>query len=527
MRPVAHQSAALLQQQQLVAALRAPDGRPKPYRLIETHISWVILMGQHAYKIKKAVNLGFLDFTRLDARQFYCSEELRLNGRLASMLYLDVVTIGGTIAQPVIGAQPAIEYAVRMRRFPQSSMMNNMLARNLVTPKHIDQLATRIADFHMGLPPATGHIARSAASHLQHAAQHNFVPLAQFLKTDADLSLLETIHRLSAGEFSRCEPLLRQRALSGCVRECHGDLHLGNIVIRNGQPVPFDGIEFSPELRWIDVISEISFAVMDFLHHNQPQLAWRLLNGYLERSGDYAGCGILRFCLSYRAMVRAKIAAIRGSQTGSAQAEHFRRQCRNYLQLTYDCLVHKRGAIIITHGLPGCGKSIFAQMALERLGAIRIRADIERKRLFGLAALDKSTGKDIYSQHATQRTYARLRELTEVIVTSGYPAIIDAAFLLYEERSQFRTLAARLDVPWVIAVIQTDTTLLAERLQARAQGGRDASEADLTVMLKLRGIQQALRDEERSAAITFSNNGNLDTLRAQPAWQTLEQRCSG
>src|SRR5450759_1294557 len=209
----------LLLQRQLVDALCAPRFFPRKPKVVETHISWVLLTGHDAYKIKKAVELGFLDFSTLELRHFYCTEELRLNRRLAPSLYLGVVAIGGSPEQPVLNSEPAIEYAVHMRRFAQSSMMNRMLARGRVTLAHIDKLAAVIANFHTALPPA---------------------------------------------------------AAAGCVRECHGDLHLGNIVLLDDMPTPFDGIEFSAALRWIDVISEISFPVMDLLQRGQPQLAWRL-----------------------------------------------------------------------------------------------------------------------------------------------------------------------------------------------------------------------------------------------------------
>jgi hypothetical protein len=293
-------------------------------------------------------------------------------------------------------------------------------------------------------------------------------------------------------------------------------------------PTPFDCIEFSAALRWIDVISEIGFTVMDLLRRGRPQLAWRLLNAYLEITGDYQGCGVLRFYLGYRAMVRAKIAAIRAGQRGVAKADKQLKSCRSYLRLAHSCLTRRRPALIITHGLPGCGKSTFAQIALERLGAIRIRSDVERKRLFGLAALADSraqTGADIYSEDATRRTYARLQELARVVIAAGYPVIVDAAFVLHAEREGFCALAKEMNVPFVIASVQTDAALLAERLALRSRRGNDASEADVAVLIKLQVFQEPLRDEELSAAVTFINDGDIDALRsADEAWKSLEAR---
>jgi hypothetical protein len=527
-------SADFLPQQQLVDALRARvsplinSKAPRNPKVEETHISWVLLTGHDAYKIKKAVDLGFLDFSTLGARQFYCSEELRLNRRLAPDLYLDVIAIGGNPEHPVLGGKPAIEYAMHMRRFAQSSMMDRMLARGQITPAHIDKLAAVIANFHTALTPAEADSPFCATAAIQAAALQNFAPLPQLLRTSNDLAMLEMVRVACTLEISACEPLFRQRAAAGCVRECHGDLHLGNIVVLDDIPTPFDCIEFSAGLRWIDVISEISFTVMDLLQRGQPQLAWRLLNAYLEITGDYQGCGVLRFYLAYRAMVRAKIAAIRVSQLEVAGTKQELKSCRSYLVLAHDCLTRRRPALIITHGLPGCGKSTFAQIALERLGAIRIRSDVERKRLFGLTALansDSQINADIYSKDATRRTYSRLKELARVVIAAGFPVIVDAAFLRHEERESFRALAQELAVPFVIASLQTDAALLAERVSLRNRQGSDASEADVAVLQKLQLVQEPLRDEELVATVTFINNGDADALRTNvEGWTALNAR---
>ncbi|MDP4027852.1 MAG: AAA family ATPase [Gallionella sp.] len=525
MKPI-QTSPDLLRQQQLVAALCAHF--PRRSRVEETHISWVLLTGDDAYKIKKSLDLGFLDFSTLEARHFYCTEELRLNRRLAPDLYLDVAAIGGSPEQPVLGGEPAIEYAVHMRRFPRAAMMDSMLADGHITTVHIDKLAATIAEFHAALPPAAADSPFGSAAAIQGAVLENFAQLAPSLEISADFAMLEKVRQASAHEFTVCEPLLRQRKADGCVRECHGDLHLGNIVLLNDTPVPFDGIEFSAMLRWIDVISEIAFTVMDLLQRGQPQFAWRFLNAYLENSGDYSGVSVLRYYLAYRAMVRAKVAAIRANQEDPAQAQNELDTCRSYLDLAHDCLMRRRPALILTHGLPGCGKSTFAQIALERLGAIRIRSDVERKRLFGLDALADSrsqTGAGIYGEEATRRTYARLHELARGLLAAGFPVIVDAAFLRHTERENFRALARELGAPFVIASLQTDEDVLKERLIQRSSCGNDASEAGIPVLKKLQVFQEQLRDQERVAAVTFINNGDVDALRsADDAWKALDAR---
>ena len=239
----------LLHQQQLVDALCARGYFPLRSRMEETHISWVLLAGCDAYKIKKALNLGFLDFSTLEARHFYCTEELRLNRRLAPDLYLDVVAIGGSPEQPVLVGEPAIEYAVHMRRFPRSAMMDRLLADGHITTAHIDKLAATIACFHAALPPVAEDSPFGSMTAIQDAALQNFALLPPLLGTPDDLAMLEAVRQASTLELAACEPLFRQRAAAGCIRECHGDLHLGNIVLLDDTPVPFDGIEFNAALR--------------------------------------------------------------------------------------------------------------------------------------------------------------------------------------------------------------------------------------------------------------------------------------
>jgi len=521
----ANNSAELIYQRQLLNALRSHGYFSRHSRIEETHISWVLLTGRDAYKIKKAVNLGFLDFSTLEARHHFCREELRLNRRLAPELYLGIVAIGGSAEHPVLGGEPAIEYAVHMRRFAQSCMMNRMLSRSGITSSHIDKLAEVIARFHSMLPPAAAESPFCAANEIEATVIQNFAQLPQLLSEASDLAMLEAVRKASALEFSACEQILIQRAAAGCVRECHGDLHLGNIVMLDEIPTPFDCIEFNASLRWIDVISEISFPVMDLLRRGQPQLAWRLLNAYLVITGDYSGVGVLRFYLAYRAMVRAKIAAINTGPQSFAKVNKKLKSCRSYLRLAQSCLTHRHAALIITHGLPGCGKSTFAQIALERLGAIRIRSDVERKRLFGLTALSDSKSlpdTDIYSEDATRRTYSQLREFARTAIAAGFSVIVDAAFLLHAERESFRALAQEMAVPFVIASLQTDATVLEKRVKQRSNLGNDPSEADISVFQKLHLAQEPLLENELAVTVTFANNGDFDALRSDAEkWKSL------
>lgn len=526
-------------QQTLVAALLEMHRFPhaaQDVRLVETHISWVLLAGRYAYKIKKALDLGFLDFTSLQARQFYCSEEIRLNRRLAPGIYLDVVPIGGKPGSPEFGTQPPIEYAVRMRRFATSKQLDHLLARGKVLPQHMDNLAATLAVFHGGLPQVEAGSVFGTPAIIRAAAMQNFETLLALLTERPDRDALAELRLSTENAFATRAEYFSQRRAQGCVRECHGDLHLGNIVLIGKQAVPFDGIEFNPALRWIDVMDEVAFLVMDLLHGQRADLAFRFLNAYLEATGDYAGVAVLRFYLAYRAGVRAKVSAIRAFQANpcSGQSDHGQlvqtqalTACRNYLALAGECLARRRPALIITHGLPGSGKSTFAQAALERLQAIRIRSDVERKRLFGVNPLDDSgasPGNGIYSADATRRTYTRLHELARDLLDAGFSVIVDAAFLKQDERAQFHALALSLSVPFVIVSMQASAATLGARIMQRRNAASDASEADLGVLQMLQVAQQPLLPHERGRTVEFLNDANHEGIPADAAsWGRLDE----
>lgn len=505
-----------------------PSRYPHPartVRLLETHISWILLAGRFAYKIKKAVNLGFLDARKLSARHAYCQEEMRLNRRLAPQLYLDAVAIGGTPAQPRFGVRPAIEYAVKMRRFNPARTLDRLADSNLLQVSHIDALAHTVAAFHLGLdglPPGT---AAEYSGHFRAAMLQNFAQLAPLLEPAAAPALLDTLQQTALSAFQAQHALLQRRWHDGYVRECHGDLHLGNIVLSGQQPVPFDGIDFSPALRWVDIIDEVAFTFMDLLFHRRPELAYRYLNAWLEHSGDYTGCVLLPLFASYRATVRAKINAIRSAQPGlsARQRSQAGEAAKRYLQLALECLHARSPRLLITHGLPGSGKSRLALAAAERLGAIRLRSDVERKRLFGLSALERSQpAQDIYSLSATRRTYQHLLDTARALLQAGHIVIVDAAFLQLGERAMFRHLAAEANAGFAIVSLQPTSAILRERVLHRAAHGNDASEAGIEVLEKLSRTQEPLTSAELAHTLVVAAP-LFDTARPD-IWQQLQER---
>jgi hypothetical protein len=471
-------------------------------QVVETHISWVLLDGVHAWKIKKPVQLPFLDTRELVTRGRLCHEELRLNRRLAPSLYLDVVAIHGTVDAPSLdGTGPPIEYALRMRQFAAGALLSEQLAAGTLLPEHMDRLAQRLAAFH-------DEAAASAADSpygTPAAIEGETMRLLDGLSPHVGAVAGGGLRAWFAAQAPRLRPLWQSRHDAGRVREGHGDLHLANTVLLGDEVTAFDCLEFDPALRWIDVFSDIGFPVMDLLAHGRGDLGFRLLNAWLGHSGDHAGIPVLRWYLVYRALVRALVAYIRSAQ-GAGPAGP------DYLGLAQRLARGADPRLLITHGLSGSGKSFVAQQWLQQAQAIGLRSDVERKRLFGLRALDASASLvpgGIYGAEATRRTYARLRELAATALAAGWPVIVDAAFLRRAEREAFRRLAEERRVPFTILHCQAPAAVLQQRVAARAARRDDASEADLAVLQAQQTWTEALTPAEQACAITVETGAPL------------------
>lgn len=483
------------------------DHAAERVRLIETHISWVLLTGDYAYKIKKPLDLGFLDFSSLELRKQACADEVRLNRRLAADIYLGVVAITGSPDVPHInGTGAVIEYAVKMRQFPPDATLDRLSARGELGAVQIDRLAERLSQFHLEVcQKAPADSVWGEPETIARPAIENFQMLAGCLKDPQQRICLDTLQGWSVAEHARLTPLLHERKRKGMIRECHGDLHLGNLAWVEGKLLIFDCIEFSAALRWIDVISEVAFCFMDLLHRDHRDLAMRFLNAWLETSGDYAGVALLRYYSVYRALVRAKVAALRAGQPGDSAAS--RAELNSCLLLAEQLAQSMPTQLWITHGLSGCGKTTLSQKLLQDYGMIRLRSDVERKRLAGLDALAHSgagVGQGLYTKEASRRTYEHLSRLADELLSTGWPVIVDAAFLEHWQRDMFRAIARRRGVPVKIVDIQTDIAILRERVNQRAAQSGDASEADLHVLQYQIETAQPLGDEELGEVMAIS-----------------------
>jgi aminoglycoside phosphotransferase family enzyme/predicted kinase len=515
----------------LVAGLRHALAAATPGSevvLIETHISSVLLAGEAAYKLKKPVDFGFLDFTTLAARKRYCELELALNRRTAPQLYLEVVPITGSADAPRLGGPGVVlDYAVKMRRFDTEAGFDRLLARGALDGALVDALADRVAAFHAAIDIAPANSAFGTAKAIVADALDNFAHIERLGAPAASREALARLRRWTEAEGNALHDAFVRRKAQGFVRECHGDLHLGNVARIDGAPVPFDCIEFNADFRWIDVMSEIAFTVMDFVDRGATPFAWRFLNRVLETSGDYAGVAVLPFYLVYRAMVRAKVALIRARQMGPAEdqaAAAALRDVAHHLADAAGFAAQRPRALVLTGGVSGSGKTTLAQSLLEALGALRLRSDVERKRLHGLAAAARSTsGLDagLYAPQATRATYARLATLAEALLPSGFPVIADATFLHAADRSAFMALGRKAGARCTLLWCDAPLEVLRERITARAAAGGDASEATLEVLAQQ---LETLEPPQPDADTVFCDSTNAESIAE--ACSEIARRCA-
>ncbi|MDD2729767.1 AAA family ATPase [Malikia sp.] len=474
---------------------------------IDTHISTVWLAGDYAYKLKKPVSLPFLDFSTLERRRFFLEEELRLNRRTAPELYLDLLPVTGGAAAPVLGGvgEP-IEWVLRMRRFPAGASLSELAASGQLQASHIDALAAHVADFHQSLPalPAESAPAKEVVEwtreSLDEAESNPLRPPA------IDLARVLALRERLLARLEAQAAWRAARLRDGFLREGHGDLHLGNLVLWRGGVIAFDAIEFEPALRCIDLMNDVAFAFMDLLACGRVELAWRFVNGYVERSGDFDGLVGLRAFAAYRALVRAKVALLSG------QPEGFLRYWPLAEALAADPAPPH---LLLVMGLSGAGKSTLAALLAEQSGAIRLRSDVERKRLFGLAATDRpAPGRALYGAEATRLTYARLSALAEGLLVAGHSVVVDAALLRQAERAALRALARRLGTPFLLVECVASQQRMEQRLVARAAAGTDASDAGIEVQHRQREWAEPVPADWVPEHRLVANDGSLADLQA-------------
>lgn len=498
----------------LVDGLLRPGAYPHAAtapELLETHISWVILAGEFVYKIKKPLALDFLDFSTLDRRRHYCEEELRLNRPWAPAIYLDVVSITLDDGAPRIGGTgPPVEYALRMRRFDQDLRLDRQLEQGRLSINDMKELGQVIASRHA----AASQVATDRREHYLSVTTRFIWDNFAAIEGAIDRALVEPLRDWTRTELERQGARLAARFDTGFVRDCHGDLHLANLVRLEDGIATFDCIEFDEDLRTIDVMCDVAFLVMDLVEHGRRDLAAHFLNRYLESGGDYDGVTLLDLFFVYRCLVRAKVAVIRARERHDAKhRDADLAEARRYCEMARRQTEKGDPILVVMTGLSGSGKTWVSGQLMAELPAIRLRSDIERRRLFGLTETEQSesgVATGIYSAEAGEKVYAHLAEIASLLLTNHHSVILDAACLRESERRLALGVAASSACAGVIVSVEAPESVMRNRIVSRRERGADASEADLAVLEFQLKNAEALTSSEKERALVVTNQGPLD-----------------
>jgi uncharacterized protein len=468
-------------------ALLQPEAYPHPVarvELIETHVSWVLLTGEFAYKIKRPVHYAFIDLRSAEHRAFLCREEVRLNRRFAPDLYLDVqpISLYEGVAN-LTGRGRVIEQAVRMCQFSRTDELDQLLEANHIEPPELEAFGRDLARIHARLPPAPPELRRDWTDALRTRVLENAAACLHAAQSVGSTRSTAGLESALSAAWDSAVPLLARRLAAGQVRECHGDLHARNIVRLAGRLRAFDCLEFDPALRWIDVADEIAFLLADLDSRQRPAHGRSFLAGYLAESGDYEACRLLPLFKAHRALVRAKVCTVAAlSEDGRKGAHH---EFDAYVAAAQRSLLPQAPVLVLMCGLSGSGKSYLARRLAPRLAAVWLRSDVERKRLAGLGALSESRsgiGADLYSPAATAGVYRHLLQCAGDTLAGGCTTIIDATLARRVDRLEFSRLAARLGVVSCIVHCRVPREVLEARIRERRRHSDDPSEADLSVL---------------------------------------------
>lgn len=497
----------------LIAAMMQPSFYPKPPAQVthqETHISHLFFAGDLVFKIKKAVRFAFLDYSTLARRRFFLNEELRLNRRLAPSVYIGVMPICKDDAAWRLGGwgDPQ-EYVLVMRRLPEKRMLPFLLETQQVTVEMMRELAAVLARFHKEAAPSQNIEPRSYRGRVEKQWRENLDDLAPFVGAWIARHELDWVSGFGSEFLARHGALLARRAAQGWVRDVHGDLHCEHVCFAPEGVQIFDCIEFDPQLRCCDLAAEMAFLLMDLEVRGGAALIEPLQRRYCELIDDAEQAILLPFFKCYRALVRAKVHALRGPEGIATAVRYWRYASR---------LVWQSGPpfLLITCGLTGSGKSTLARALSQRLGAPVLNSDVVRKELAGAQGTRRvAFGADIYSPAMTAQTYSQLAREAEEHLTRGHGVIVDATFVQRDQREQFAQLASRLGIPLFFIHSSASAAATQARLAARAASGSDISDGRWEIYLKQLAVQQALDEVPAANLLELNSEAAVDWLARQ------------
>jgi aminoglycoside phosphotransferase family enzyme/predicted kinase len=496
----------------LIDALSLPAAYPYPVETVQvchTHISVVFLAGPFAYKVKKPVNLGFLDFSTLERRRYFCEQEVRLNRRLAPQVYLGTVpVIRSGLSVKMEGQGEAVEWAVKMKHLPEEATLQERLQRGQVDVELLKALARKVASFHARAEAGKHVSAFGRFEVVACNARENFEQVAPQVGSTLSQAVFDRLRDLTETVLARLRPLIESRAERGVPRDTHGDLHLDHVYLFPDRTPPadlviIDCIEFNERFRYADPVSDMAFLVMDLCFHGRLDLASAFAEEYFRVSGDVEGRALLPFYVAYRAAVRGKVEGFELLEKEVPEVERIAAiaKARAHWLLALGELETPghRPCLVLVGGLPGTGKSTLAQNLAERASFRMIRSDVVRKELARLSAQDSARsryGEGIYTPAWTERTYAECLRRAEKLLFEGNRVIVDASFGEESRRRLFLEAAARLAVPVVFMLCQADPDVVRLRIQRRRD---DASDADWLIHQKAAECWQEIGASTRGA----------------------------
>jgi uncharacterized protein len=511
-----------------------PHPVQEPVQLLQTHISYILLTGEYAYKVKKSVSFSFLDFTTLENRQHFCQEELRLNRRLSPELYLAVLPIVEDAGQyhietSNITANAVVDYTVQMRQFPQDALLSHLFEQDKLTPTMMKELGTVVAQFHGQAEIDADMQGYGSMAAIQKVATSNYGISEEFIQRETDRSFTQTQAQHNATQqfttqfFAQNSDWFVQRQVEGKIRDCHGDLHLNNICFYLDKIHIFDCIEFNPAFRTIDVIYDVAFLVMDLEFQGRADLANLFLNTYLEQTGDYWGAALLPLYLSMRAYIRGNVnsLALKDPAISDTDKTGFLQRGKAYYRLAWDYTQRSQGRLLLMSGLSGSGKSSIARQLAQRLNALHLRSDAVRKHLSSTPLFQRGNtngtfGSGIYTPEMTAKTYDRLLELGLFLAQQGWTIILDAKYDRHSLRQSALAAATSAQLPIHFVQCTAPISVLRDRLQKRTGDIADATADMLDAQIK---AAEPFTEVEEAIATTLQTDRplapQLDALVAQ------------